>query len=173
MTQEGEGTIVGAGSPWPSNMAYSTWTYMCDNWRKVKLIMFGCVGYPEMWAGGVNLMYVYFGRNCEEGVWKAGLWSGPWVEKEKERGLWVVRVKMGIMWSPVRYKDLGLLGYGDNGVSQRELWCVWSMGGKVIMGFLKGGCDALWTIGWKEEMGKRVMRVWKRVSCDPWWVLRY
>jgi hypothetical protein len=32
-----------------------------------------------------------------------------------------VRVKMGIMWSPVRYKDLGLLGYGDNGVSQREL----------------------------------------------------
>lgn len=124
MTQEGEGTIVDAGSPWPSNMAYSTWTYMCDHWQKVKLIVLVVLGYPQMWAGGVNLMYVYFERNCEEGVSKAGLWSGPWFEKEKERGLWVVRLKMRIMWSLVRYKDFGLLGYGDNGVSQRELWCV-------------------------------------------------
>jgi hypothetical protein len=53
---------------------------------------------------------------------------------------------MRIMWSLVRYKDFGLLGYGDNGVFKGS--CdVWSMGGKVIMGFLKGGCDALWSIG--------------------------
>ncbi len=31
-----------------------------------------------------------------------------------------MRLKMRIMWSLVRYKDFGLLGYGD-GVSQREL----------------------------------------------------
>jgi hypothetical protein len=30
-------------------------------------------------------------------------------------------VEMGIMWSPVRYKEFGLLGYGDHGVSQRGL----------------------------------------------------